>query len=90
VAAILLSLLGLSSISVNDNFFYLGGDSLFGIQMIARLCETFHVELPLLSLFDYPTVAELAAEVEGLVGREAMSEEEAPRLLARNSEQPGL
>jgi amino acid adenylation domain-containing protein len=70
VATIVVSLLGLKSLSVNDNFFYLGGDSLFGIQVIARLSETFHVELPLLSLFDYPTVAELAAEVERLVGHE--------------------
>jgi amino acid adenylation domain-containing protein len=92
LATILVSLLGLNSMSVNDNFFYLGGDSLFGIQVIARLCETFHVELPLLSLFDYPTVAELAAEVERLVGSriQAMSEGEAPSLLAQNSEQPGL
>jgi amino acid adenylation domain-containing protein len=92
VARIIVSLLGLNSMSVNDNFFYLGGDSLFGIQVIARLSETFQVELPLLCLFDYPTVAELAAEVERLVRAriEAMSEEEAPRLLAQNSEQPGL
>jgi amino acid adenylation domain-containing protein len=91
VATIVVSLLGLNRVSVNDNFFYLGGDSLFGIQVIARLSETFQVELPLLYLFDYPTVAELAAEVERL-GRariEAMSEEEAPRSLAHNSEQPG-
>jgi amino acid adenylation domain-containing protein len=92
VAAILVSLLGLNSMSVKDNFFYLGGDSLFGIQVIARLCETFHVELPLLSLFDYPTVAELAAEVDRLAGSriEAIGEQEAPRLLAQNNEQPGL
>jgi amino acid adenylation domain-containing protein len=70
VATIILSLLGLNSMSVHDNIFYLGGDSLFGIQVIARLCESFHVELPLLCLFDYPTVAELAAEVERLVGCE--------------------
>ena len=68
VATIVASLLGLNSMSVNDNFFYLGGDSLLGIQIIARLYETFRVELPLLRLFDYPTVAELAAEVERLVG----------------------
>jgi amino acid adenylation domain-containing protein len=92
VATIIASLLGLNSMSVNDNFFYLGGDSLFAIQVIASLCETFHVELPLLCLFDYPTVAELAAEVERLAGPriEPMSEEEAPRLLAQNIEQPGL
>lgn len=92
VASIIVALLGLNSMSVNDNFFYMGGDSLFGIQVIALLSDSFRVEIPLLYLFDYPTVAELAAEVERLVRArtEAMSEEEAPRLLAQNSEQPGL
>jgi amino acid adenylation domain-containing protein len=93
VAGIVTSLLGLdgNSMGVNDNFFYFGGNSLFGTQVIARLRETFDVELPLLRLFDYPTIAGLATEVERLMVAklEAMSEEEAQRLLARN-EQPGL
>jgi hypothetical protein len=43
----------------------------------------------LLKLFDHPTVADLACEVERLlVARlDAMSEEEAQRLLAMNAEQ---
>ena len=92
VAAIVASVLGLETMGVSDNFFYLGGDSLFGIQVIACLHETFHVEFPLLSLFDYPTVAGLATEVERLVEAriEALSEEKAPRLPAQDSEQPGL
>lgn len=79
VGAIVASLMGLNNVSVNDNFFYLGGDSLFGAQVIARLSETFHVEFPLLRLFDYPTVAGLAAELERMVEArvEATSEEEA-------------
>jgi amino acid adenylation domain-containing protein len=93
VAAIVTSLLGLerNSMGVNDNFFYFGGNSLFGTQVIARLRETFDVEVPLLRLFDYPTIAGLAAEVERLMVAklEAMSEEEAEGLLARN-QQPGL
>ena len=55
--------------------------------MIARLRETFQVELPLLTLFDHPTVVDLAGEVERLMVAklDAMSEEEAQRLLALNS-----
>jgi len=84
VAKVVTSLLGLESIGVNDNFFYFGGNSLFGTQVIARLREVFQVEMPLLRLFDYPTVAGLAREVERLMVAklQAMSEEEAQQLLA--------
>jgi acyl carrier protein len=92
VAGIISSLLGLPQVGLNDNFFYLGGNSLFGTQVIARLRDAFQVELPLLTLFDHPTVADLAAEVERLMvaNLDAMSEEEAQRLLALNSPQANL
>jgi len=92
VAAIVASLLGLPQVGLNDNFFYLGGNSLFGTQVIARLRDAFHVELPLLTLFDHPTVVDLAAAVERLMlaNLDAMSEEEAQRLLALNTQQPEL
>jgi amino acid adenylation domain-containing protein len=89
VAAIVASLLGLERVGMKENFFYLGGNSLFGTQVIARLREAFNVDVPLLSLFDHPTVADLAAEVERLMVAklDAMSEDEAQRLLALNAEQ---
>ena len=92
VAAIVASLLGLERVGVKDNFFYLGGNSLLGTQVITRLRTTFNIELPLLKLFDHPTVAELAAEVERLMVAklDAMSEDEAQRLLALNTEQADL
>jgi len=92
VAAIVASLLGLPQVGLNDNFFYLGGNSLFGTQVIARLRDAFHVELPLLTLFDHPTVVDLAAAVERLMvaNLDAMSEEEAQRLLALNSQPADL
>jgi amino acid adenylation domain-containing protein len=89
VAVIVASLLSLESVGVNDNFFFLGGNSLFGTQVIARLREAFHVDVSLLGLFDHPTVAGTAAEVERLMVASLadMSEEEAQRLLASSSEQ---
>ncbi len=88
VAAIVASLLGLERVGVKDNFFYLGGNSLFGTQVISRLRDAFNVDLPLLKLFDHPTVEDLAAEVDRLMVTklDAMSEEEAQRLLALNTE----
>ena len=89
VAAIVESRLGLERVGIKDNFFYLGGNSLFGTQVIARLRDAFNVDVPLLRLFDHPTVADLASEVERLMVEklDAMSEEEAQRLLALNPEQ---
>ena len=92
VSAIVASLLGLPRVGVNDNFFYLGGNSLFGTQLIARLRDAFQVEVPLLSLFDHPTVSELSVEVERLmIARlDAMSEEEAQRLLTSDTAQASV
>jgi amino acid adenylation domain-containing protein len=64
---ILAPLLKLQRVGVNDNFFLLGGHSLLGTQLIARISETFGVELTLLKLFDHPTVAEMSSEIEDLI-----------------------
>jgi amino acid adenylation domain-containing protein len=66
VAEILGELLGLEEIGLNDNFFMLGGHSLLGAQVIARLRDAFGVEMGLRTLFEAPTVAALSAEVERL------------------------
>jgi amino acid adenylation domain-containing protein len=63
---ILTTLLGRDRIGPDDNFFLLGGHSLLGAQLIARLGETFGVEVSLRSLFDAPTVVALSAELERL------------------------
>jgi len=83
VTSMLATLLDLGQVSVEDNFFLLGGHSLLGTQLIARIREAFDVELSLKALFDAPTAAKLSAEVEGLLiaKLEAMTDEEAQRLL---------
>jgi len=83
VAAMLASLLDLGQVSVEDNFFLLGGHSLLGTQLIARIRDAFGIELSLKSLFDSPTAAKLSAEVETLLMArlEAMTDDEAQRLL---------
>ncbi len=64
LAALIAELLGVQPIGVADNFFLLGGHSLLGTQLIARLRDAFGVDLPLRTVFDHPTVEDLAAEVE--------------------------
>ncbi len=83
LASTLASLLDLDRVSVEDNFFLLGGHSLLGTQLIARIRDAFGVELSLHALFDAPTVSHLSARIEELLMAklEAMSEEEAACLL---------
>jgi len=84
LATMLCSLLNLDEVSVNDNFFLLGGHSLLGAQLIVKIRGAFGVNLALRTLFDAPTISELSSEIERLIFArvESMSEEEAMRLLA--------
>ena len=83
LATFLVGLLGVPRVSRDDNFFNLGGHSLMGAQLIAKVQQTFDVELSLRRLFDHPTVREISAEIERLIQAklDAMSEEEAQRIL---------
>src|SRR3984957_7729637 len=67
LAAIIAPLLHVERVSVHDNFFFRGGHSLLGTQLLTRISETFGVDLSLLSLFEHPTLAEMSAEIERLI-----------------------
>ncbi|HZU25551.1 MAG TPA: non-ribosomal peptide synthetase [Bryobacteraceae bacterium] len=64
LAAIVAALLRSQSVGPDDNFFLLGGHSMLGAQMIARIRDAFGVELSLRTLFESPTVATLVAAID--------------------------
>ena len=64
IASVWLDVLALQQVGIHDNFFQLGGYSLQATQIILRLRRIFQVDLPLRSLFESPTIAELAQQIE--------------------------
>ena len=52
------------SVSIHDDFFQLGGDSLVATQLLSRLREAVHVEIPFSRFFAMPTVAGMAEYIE--------------------------
>jgi len=56
--------LNIKKISVQDNFFDLGGHSLSAIQITSQMQKKLNVNIPLQTFFDYPTIAGLSNKVE--------------------------
>jgi len=91
--------LDIDEVGIHDNSLELGGHSLMATQIISRVIRKFQVEVSVKSLFDSPTVADMALaitqrqaakadeeEIERMLDElEALSDEEARRLLADES-----
>jgi acyl carrier protein len=64
-------LLELEEVGIYDNFFQLGGHSLLAIRLISSIRKELEVEVEIGEVFDYPTIFDLSAHLEGM--REGVS-----------------
>ena len=56
-------ILKLPQVGINENFFALGGNSLLATQLITRIGAALFINMPIVTVFQAPTIAELAVEV---------------------------
>jgi len=59
-------LLGVDEVNADDDFFALGGHSLVGVRLFAKIKKTFHVDLELAVLFEARTLRQLADVVRSM------------------------
>jgi acyl carrier protein len=99
LAQIWAEVLRLERVGIHDNFFEIGGHSLKATQVMSRLRDAFLVEMPLRTVFEAPTVADLAVAIvrsqakragrqtltEVLTELEQLSEDEVQTALAQKA-----
>jgi acyl carrier protein len=83
IAAVWATVLGKQKIGVNDNFFDLGGHSLLVAKVHMQLCAELEMEIPMVKLFEHPTVASLAAYLSGEAREEPPAEDAHERVELR-------
>jgi amino acid adenylation domain-containing protein len=87
LAAIWAEILNVERVGACDNFFDLGGHSLLAVQVMSRVRETFALEVPLRTIFQWPTLSGYADATFG--ERAALAGPSAP-ILAEPSEAEAL
>lgn len=67
IAALWSDVLGYQTVSVHDHFFEVGGHSLSAMRLINKVKKEMHVEVGLNTLFDHPTLKQLAHYIDQAV-----------------------
>ncbi|WP_431602692.1 amino acid adenylation domain-containing protein, partial [Mycobacterium mantenii] len=82
LAGIYAQVLGLERVGVDDSFFDLGGDSLSAMRVITAINTTLDTRLAVRTVFDSPTVAQLAPRIgEGSGGQEPLVVQQRPAVV---------
>jgi len=87
IAGVWKELLGIDLVGGNDNFFELGGNSLIALKVVSRLNKELGIKLPVVLLFEGPTVRALAKLIAGTPDEQAAFDESDDRGLRRRQMQ---
>jgi amino acid adenylation domain-containing protein len=60
------NVLGIETIGLTNDFFSLGGHSLLATKLVSRIREEFKIVFPLRTVFEYPTIAGQAEQIDSL------------------------
>lgn len=83
IAGVWQELLGIDRVGRYDNFFELGGNSLIALKVASRLNKELGIKLPVVLLFEGPTVSALAELIAGTQNSQVRSDESKDRGLKR-------
>lgn len=67
LAGIWADVLACEQVGIHDDFFALGGDSLLAAQVLACIRDKIHLDVGVVSVFEAPSVAEMAQHLEALI-----------------------
>jgi len=81
-------LLNRPGVNVNDDFFDIGGHSLLATRLVSRLRDVLKVDVPLRTIFEYPTVTAMAAEIERKRGTSRIVDETVVKPVGRDRNLP--
>jgi len=88
VARLWIDLVGGERVGIHDNFFEAGGHSLLALQLVSRVRQALRVDLPVRRVFERPTIAGLAALIDGDAPRAAPIREDGIARLPRGAPSP--
>jgi aryl carrier-like protein len=78
--------LGIEQIGIHDNFFEVGGDSLIGLQVVARLNKQMETQIPVVKLYERPTISAFAELCDPRPEKSAAVEQSITRGKARRQQ----
>lgn len=79
IARVWQNLLGIDELGIHDNFFDLGGNSLLALKIISQLKKEMQIDIPVVSLFEGPTVQAFAEVISQLGKKQATDDESRAR-----------